>query len=516
MRTTLAVISTCAVVSLLVFLSIFGHGGCAVTSNLMSGAGIQERRLKPHGGTDNVNDAAFDAMFFRNYGVNPFVDTDEDHFSTFAIDVDTGSYTLCRSYLNRKHLPPKDAVRTEEFINYFDYGYSPPGKEKGAFRIHLEAAPSLFGKDKILLRVGIKAYQIAASDRKNAVLTFVIDTSGSMECEDRLELVKKSLRLLVDQLREGDEVGIAVYGTHGRKLLAHCGIDNRKEILDAIERLQPGGSTNAEEGLTIGYKMAKKAFKEGAINRIVLCSDGVANVGRTGPESILQAIKKHTAGGITLSTIGFGMGNYNDVLMEQLADKGDGNYSYVDTLREARRVFIENLTGTLQLVARDVKVQVDFDEAVVRSYRLLGYENRDVADEDFRNDKVDGGEIGSGHSVTALYELKLWPERSGRLATVHVRHKDVDDGNPREISREISTSRVAVSFNAASCPFKLAACVAEFAEILRDSYWAQGSNFENVLKLAKNCRTEHDNREDIEEFVKLIEAARHLKGNSNS
>ncbi len=464
---------------------------------------------KAHGGTDNVNDAAFDAMFFRNYGVNPFIDTDDDRLSTFAVDVDTGSYTLCRSYLDRGHLPPRDAVRVEEFINYFDYAYAAPAEDEAAFAVHLATAPSPFAPGKLLLGVGIKAREISAAKRKDAVLTFVIDVSGSMAREDRLELVKKSLRLLLDELREGDRVGIAVYGTNGRKLLAHRPVEDRKAILAAIKKLRPEGATNAEEGIAIGYKMARKALREGAINRVILCSDGVANVGRTGPESIFQAIEEHARAGITLSTVGFGMGNYNDVLMEQLADKGNGNYAYVDTLREARRVFVENLTGMLHVVARDVKVQVDFSPAVVRSYRLLGYENRDVADEDFRNDKVDGGEIGAGHTVTALYELKLWPNRKGRLATVQVRHREADGPAIREVAKQIATPDITADFDAAPDSLRLAACVGQFAEILRASYWARGARLDDVLAPIKECRALRS--QDVKELIQLIEKARRLQ-----
>lgn len=466
---------------------------------------------KAHGGTDNVNDAAFDAMFFKNYGVNPFIDADDDHLSTFAVDVDTGSYTLARSYLNRGHLPEKDAVRVEEFVNYFNYNYAPPDGKDEAFAIHLAAAPSRFRKNRTLLRVGLKGREIDVADRKDAVLTFVIDISGSMAREDRLELVKKSLRLLIDQLRKGDRVGIAVYGSAGRKYMPYLGADDRGKILAAIDKLSPGGSTNAEEGIKIGYGMARGAFRKGAINRVILCSDGVANVGRTGPKAIMKQVRRYADEGITLSTIGFGMGNYNDVLMEQLADKGDGNYAYVDTPGEARRVFVENLTGTLQVIARDVKVQVDFNPAVVRSYRLIGYENRDVADKDFRNDKVDGGEIGAGHSVTALYELKLWPDKAGRLADVRVRYKDAEGKNVREVARKIATSDSAGRFEDAPDSLKLAACTAEFAEILRKSYWARGSRLDDVLALAKDCRGRFDNRADVKELVKLIEKARRLK-----
>ncbi len=465
---------------------------------------------KAHGGTHNVNDAAFDAMFYRDYGVNPFVDTDEDRLSTFAVDVDSGSYTLARSYLGRGALPDRAGVRTEEFINYFDYNYAPPAGD-AAFAIHTAAAPSRFGAGRTLLRVGIKGRVIDPADRKDAVLTFVIDVSGSMGREDRLELVKKALHMLVGQLREGDEVGIAIYGSRGEELLSHRSVEHRDELLRAIDSLRPAGSTNAEEGLVIGYKMASRAYRRGAINRVILCSDGVANVGNTGPRSILKQIQRHAGEGITLTTVGFGMGNYNDVLMEQLGDKGNGHYAYVDSLDEAKRVFVDNLTGTLQVVARDVKVQVDFNPAVVRSYRLLGYENRDVADKDFRNDKVDGGEIGAGHAVTALYELKLWPDRSGPLATVRVRYKDADDGSVKEVSREITTAEVAASFDAARPSVKLAACVAEFAEVLRRSYWARGSKLDDVLALARACRNDYDHRKDVSELVELIDKARSLK-----
>lgn len=465
-----------------------------------------------HGGTDTVNDAAFDAMFFKHYGVNPFIDVDEDRFSTFAVDVDTGSYTLARSYLERGALPEKDGVRIEEFLNYFDYGYPPP--QDGAFRIHLAVAPSKFGDGKVLLSVGLKGRAVDVADRKPAVLTFVIDISGSMDREGRLGLVKRSLRTLLHRLREDDRVGIAVYGSEGRKYMPHTGLAQRQRILDAIDRLKAGGSTNAEEGLAIGYQMADEAFRRGAVNRVVLCSDGVANVGRTGPESILRQIEEHTRGGITLSTVGFGMGNYNDVLMEQLADKGDGNYAYVDRFSEARRVFVENLTGTLQVIAKDVKIQVEFDPAVVRSYRLLGYENRDVADEDFRNDKVDAGEIGAGHAVTALYELKLWPEKSGTLATVRVRYKQPGAGKAdeaREVSRETMVDDISPSFDAAPSATQLAACVAEFAEILRDSYWARAGNLDDVLTLAEQCRKQRQSETAVGELVELVKTARHLK-----
>ncbi|RKX28454.1 MAG: VWA domain-containing protein, partial [Candidatus Zixiibacteriota bacterium] len=363
-----------------------------------------------HGGNTIVNGEAFDAMFFKNYGVNPFVDTEDDNLSTFAIDVDDASYIMTRSYFDRGYLPPNEAVRIEEFINHFDYNYNPP--REAAFQVYCEGASSKFGcKNCRLLKIGIKGQEIQPEDRKPANLIFVVDVSGSMSREDRLGLVRKSLRLLIDELTPNDRVGIVVYGSSGRVVLEPTSLEEKFKIEHAIEQLVPSGATNAEEGLKLGYEMAMKHFAPDRINRIILCSDGVANVGRTGPDDILKQIKEYANKGITLTAVGFGMGNFNDVLMEKLGNKGNGSYAYVDKLPEARRVFVENLTGMLQVIARDVKIQVEFDPEVVRSYRLLGYENRDVDDNKFRDDKEDGGEIGAGHEVTALYEIKLHTER---------------------------------------------------------------------------------------------------------
>jgi Ca-activated chloride channel family protein len=462
-----------------------------------------------HGGTTPPNGAAFDAMFFKNYGTNPFVDTDDDPLSTFAVDVDSASYTVTRSYLLRGVLPPREAVRTEEFVNFFDYDYGSP--EAGAFAIHLEGAPSKFGPNRQLLRIGLQAREIQPEERRNAVLTFVIDVSGSMARENRLGLVKRSLRMLVERLRPSDRVGIVVYGSRARVVLRHKSIREKRLILTALEYLAPGGSTYAEEGLRQGYALAAAEYRKGCINRVILCSDGVANVGRTGAEDILKIIKGHAEKGITLSSIGFGMGNYNDILMEQLGDKGNGHYAYVDTPAEARRIFGENLTGTLQVVARDVKVQVDFNPEVVRSYRLLGYENRAVRDDRFRDDREDGGDVGAGHSVTALYELKLWKAKQGRLAEVHIRYADPDSGMVREIQKEIRASDLRGSFSAASSAFMLAALVAEFAEILRESYWARDGELDPVLALAHGLPDRLRKRTDVVELIDLIAKAREMK-----
>lgn len=464
-----------------------------------------------HGGTTPPNGEDVDAMFFKNYGVNPFVDTEDDHLSTFATDVDTGSYTVCRGYLHDGHLPPEKAVRVEEFVNYFKYGYEAPQEDD--FAVYTEGCQWSFGegrKNSYLLRIGLKGKQISEENRKPAILTFVIDVSGSMSRENRLGLVKKCLRMLVENLKKNDRIGIAVYGSRGRKVMDYKGLDEKAEILSTIESLHAEGSTYAEEGIRIGYDMADSAYRQGFINRVILCSDGVANVGQTGADEILEVIKEKAEKGITLSAIGFGMGNYNDVLMERLGDKGNGHYAYVDTIAEAKKLFEDNLTGTLQVIARDVKVQVDFNPEVVRSYRLIGYENRDVPDEKFRDDKYDGGEIGAGHSVTAFYELKLWPDKKGTVATTFVRYKDADTKAVTEFKSSIAVEDFKKGLGDCGSSFRLAATTAEFAEILRKSYWAKGAKLDTVLGRAQQLSEEFKGDADVIELADLISKAKQL------
>ena len=462
------------------------------------------------------NGAAYGDVFFKDSGTNPFIDTEDDAFSTFGMDVDTASYSVMRRYLRDGYLPPPEAVRVEEFVNAFDYNYTPPANE--AFAVHLEGAPSKFGEGKRLqlLRIGIQGRVIPDTDRKDAILTFVIDVSGSMARENRLELVKKALTLLLEQLRPNDKVGIVVYGSNARVVLPHTGIVNREHILTAIRALAPEGATNAEAGLRMGYKLALQNSKPDCINRVILCSDGVANVGQTGSDAILKEIRTYVKEGVTLTTVGFGMGNYNDILMEQLANKGNGSYAYVDTLKEAKRVFVENLTGTLQVIAKDAKIQVEFNPETVSRFRLLGYENRRLAHEDFRNDTVDAGEVGAGHSVTALYEIKLHEDANGKLATVSIRHENPDTGNVTEVNRSISTDALKGSFEETTPTFQLAVSVAEFAEILRGSFWAQEGSLEIVRETLEgilphiHAKTrEHSERN--EELLSLVRKAQRFK-----
>ncbi len=459
-------------------------------------------------------------MYFADYGINGFVETAQDHRSTFAVDVDTGSYTVMRNYLTNELLPPPEAVRVEEFINYFDYGYANPAAD-ATFAITLDGAPSPFVAEpnRRLLRVGLQGYALPAAERQDAVLTFVIDVSGSMQQENRLGLAQRSLTLLVEALRPTDAVGIVIYGSDARVQLPTTSVTEKERILAAIDALGSNGSTNVEAGLQLGYELAWRNYKPAAINRVVLLSDGVANVGQTGPAAILETITQYAAQGITLTSVGLGMGNYNDVLMEQLADQGDGFYAYVDTIEEAQKLFVDDLTSTLQTIAKDAKVQVEFNAAAVLGYRLVGYENRDVADDDFRNDEVDAGEIGAGHSVTALYELILADGEVAAdttLATVYLRWQDVASGEVLETAQALPLQALHATFEESSPSFQLAATVAAFGEILRQSPARHTIALAALLVEAQRIEalltTSQGANADLTEFVDLLWRAEQLAG----
>ncbi len=448
---------------------------------------------------------SYDTTFFQNYGVNPFIDARADHLSTFAMDVDTASYSVARRFVQDGNRPDPDSVRVEEFVNYFDQEYPLP--HKGAFAIHVDGARSPFSTDTWIARVGIQGRDVPDHRRKDATLVFVIDTSGSMSRENRLELVKRALRLLVRELRPSDQIGIVTYGNRGHAILNPTEAKHDDYILEVIDGLYPGGSTNAEEGLRLGYDMADRWLDPERITRVILLSDGVANVGRTGPNAILNQVHKYVNEGVTLSTVGVGMGNYNDVLMEQLANDGDGNYIYIDNLTEAWKSFVDNLTSTLQVIARDAKIQVSFNPDVVHSYRLIGYENRDVADRDFRNDSVDAGEVGAGHSVTALYELRLHERADGPVAKVHVRYEDPDSRGIFEVDRNFNISDLNEHFESASPRFQLAATVAQYAEVLRRSYWAQHTTLSDVRYHADRVSGILRDDPEVTEFARLVNMA---------
>ena len=460
---------------------------------------------------------------YTNYGINPFMDSLKDARSTFAIDVDTASYAISRRKLRSGQRPPASAVRVEEFVNYFNYGYQSPTKEP--FLVHIDGAPSPFERGRYFLRVGIQGKKLTKATRKSVHLTFLVDTSGSMHSADKLPLAKRSLRILINQLKKGDTVAIATYAGDVRQVLAPTGIERRAQIEDAIYALTSGGGTAMNDGMKVAYQMASKSFVKGHVNRVIVLSDGDANIGRTGFGSMLSAIKKYADRGITLSTIGFGMGNYKDTRMEKLANKGNGNYYYVDGLSEARKIFAKQVTGTLQVIAKDVKVQVVFNPTLVAKHRLVGYENRKLAHRDFNNDKVDAGELGAGHTVTALYEIVLrkagqripankaqasvFRGKAGMLALVRLRHKapqTAKGAKSQLIEGYFPRRLLADSVAKSNKSFRLALAVAAFGEKLRGSPHAKEWTLIGIAQLAEKGIDSKDPAQA--EFLKLVKKAK--------
>jgi Ca-activated chloride channel family protein len=428
-------------------------------------------------------------MYFRFWGDNAFVRTGEDAQSTFGADVDTASYALARRYLREGRAPERAQIRTEEFVNAFTPDLAPPAEE--TFGLHVELAPTPFGEDTNhwLVRVGVRGKELAKGERQPLNLTFVVDTSGSMREQNRLELVKHAMRLLVSQLDDRDTIAIVAYANDARQILAPTSAAHRDLIESAIHPLSPNGSTNAEAGLRMGYALAETTLAPGAHSRVVFLSDGVANVGQTDQDRINGDVKRFRDAGIFLNTIGVGMNNHNDAFLEQLANKGDGICDYVDDGAAAEKAIVERFTGAFVPIASDVKLQVEFDPTQVLRWRQLGYENRAIADHDFRNDKIDAGEVGAGHQVTCLYEVELADELAKQdpakaLATLRVRWKAPKGArqDPHEIDvfeREATLSyrAAAGSFRAASVGFRRSALAAQFAEFLRRSSHARMDDY---------------------------------------
>ncbi|MDE0652774.1 MAG: von Willebrand factor type A domain-containing protein [bacterium] len=460
---------------------------------------------------------------FRDYGVNPFVDTLRDPLSTFALDVDTASYVVTRNYLDGGSLPPMEAVRVEEFVNYFDGGYEPEWDE---FAIHMEAAPSPFARDDyVLLRVGVRAPDVLADVVIPDSVIVVMDRSGSMgeqagyggEWLDRIELAHEAVDLLLDGLPDGTRVGIVSYDDTVSTVVEPTDVaGNRDRIIRRVrDEVYPRGSTNAGAGLERGFDLAQAEARRGRDVLVMLLSDGVANVGATRTDEILRDIGDRSEIGLT--TIGVGLGPFNDVLMEQLANSADGTYHYIDSTHEARRIFGSNIVSLLALAARDAKIQVEFNPEAVLSYRLLGFENRDVADEDFRDNTVDAGEVGLGQSSTALYELELAGRSRDRgsrdwLATATLRYQRPRRGSITEIEATIGGADIARSFASASPHFRLAAVAAEFAEVLRRSPFVEYRDADMAVLVDEAWYASDDLRRDrdAEQLAQLIEDARRL------
>jgi len=464
-------------------------------------------------------------MFFRYWGDNPFELALLDRQSTFSVDVDTASYTLARRYLVENQLPTKEQVRTEEFVNYFKGDVPPP--TEGTFAVATEFAPSLFGGDSNawMLRVALRGKEISKSERQPVALTFVVDVSGSMREGARLELVKHSLRLLVSQLDPADSISLVKFSSDAALLLPMTSARHKDLIESAIHPLHPEGSTNTEAGLRMGYEQALAALTPRANNRVVLLTDGVANVGLTDPNALVAMVERQRQAGIYLNTVGVGMNNVNDNLLEQLANKGDGLCNYVDDEQEVRRALVENFTGAFQVIARDVKVQVEFDPAQVERYRLLGYENRAIADADFRNDKVDAGEIGAGHQVVALYEVvRRNVTGDGPLATVRLRWKQPfqvgvpENEQPavQEVAHNVLAKSAAASYATTSPGYRRSVLVAQFAEFLRRSVHARTDSLDRLIDEARKLAGElrgasgEPRDKDFDEFVDMLTRSHEL------
>jgi Mg-chelatase subunit ChlD len=468
-------------------------------------------------------------MFFRFYGDNGFELAHIDPQSTFGADVDTASYTLARRYLRDGLLPEKAQIRTEEFVNYFKPDLAPPAADSPIpFAVHTELGVSRYGRDqwasdksagteRYMLRVGVRGKEVAREERQPLQLTFVVDTSGSMKEGGRMELVKHALRLLITELDARDSIALVAFSNEARQILPMTSAANRGLIETAIHGLNPDGGTNAEAGLRMGYETAGLTLAPGNHSRVVLLSDGVANIGQTDQDRVNEDVRKQRERGIYLNTVGVGMGNHNDVFLEQLANKGDGLCNYVDDEREARRALVENFTGAFETIARDLKVQVEFDASQVYRYRLLGYENRAIADVDFRNDKVDAGEVGAGHQVVALYELELTGNASeAPLAKVNVRWK-APTGAGRHPEEDVAAGEFSFpvtnaplgAFEATSLGFQRDACVAQFAEIMRRSVHARGDSLDDLI--AQSAKLDAQLRDpDFSEFVDMLRASRRL------
>ena len=457
---------------------------------------------------------------------NPFHRVGQEPLSTFSIDVDTASYANVRRFLTQNTLPPKDAVRIEELINYFPYNDPPPSGDD-PFSVHVEIAGCPWNADHRLARIGLTGRPIENEARKASNLVFLIDVSGSMMPPEKLPLLKSALQMLVEQLGENDRVAIVVYAGASGLVLPSTSCIRKAEVLSALENLQAGGSTNGGAGIQLAYDVATANFIKGGTNRVVLATDGDFNVGMASEGELTRLIEAKAKSGVFLSVLGFGGGNLKDSIMEKLADQGNGNYAYIDSLREAEKVLVKEMGATLVTIAKDVKIQVEFNPAQVGAYRLIGYENRLLRNEDFANDAKDAGEIGAGHHVTALYEIVppdkvsdlpgVGPlkyqkpaansEPSDEAFTVKLRYKQPDGDKSRLIERGVEDK--GTMYADASADFQFASAVAGFGMLLRNSPDKGSLTYEGVLELAAPGARD-DATGYRKEFVELVRKAQGL------
>ena len=474
---------------------------------------------------------------------NPIKRVAEQPVSTFSIDVDTGSYSNIRRMLREGRLPPHDAVRVEELINYFSYHYPIPTTKDTPFSVTTEIAPSPWASHHQLLRIGIKGYEVPKNEIPAANLVFLIDVSGSMRSPNKLGLLKQSLTLLTQQLGARDRVSMVVYAGASGVVLSPTPGNEKATILQAIQRLQAGGSTNGAAGIRLAYQMAEQSFIPGGINRILLATDGDFNVGTTNFETLKALVEEKRKSGVTLTTLGFGEGNYNDHLAEQLADNGNGANYYIDSLQEAQKVLVDQLSSTMQTIAADTKIQIEFNPNVVSEYRLIGYENRLLKREDFNNDKVDAGDIGAGHTVTALYEITLagqpgsvdplrYGKRSGEhnekegrrheesrnpntdeIAFLRLRYKIPGQAKSHLIEHPLYRHDVQSVLTHTSNDFRFAASVAVFGQLLKGGNYTGSYTYDDVMNLARDSRGD-DPFGYRSEFLQLVNLAKTLSTHS--
>jgi Ca-activated chloride channel family protein len=462
---------------------------------------------------------AVDRENYAHYADNPVHLTAEQSVSTFGIDVDTGSYTNVRRMLDQGQLPPADAVRAEEFINYFDYGYTPPSSRERPFSVTTELAAAPWNTKRQLLLVGIQGYRVPAAEIPASNLVFLVDVSGSMDEPDKLPLLKASLKQLVPQLRARDHVAIVTYAGSTEVVLPSTPGDKKAAIGAAIDQLGAGGSTNGGAGIDLAYAQAQQGFIKGGVNRVILATDGDFNVGTVGIDELKARIVDKRKSGVALTTLGFGQGNYNDAMAVQLADVGNGSHHYIDSLAEGRRVLVDEMSQTLMTIARDVKIQVEFNPAVVAEYRLIGYEKRTLAREDFNNDAVDAGDIGAGANVTALYEITLKDSgaarvdplrygqattenvKGGELGFLRLRYKGPEGGSSQLVEQPLSRQ-----VGAASERLRFAASVAAFADALRGGKYLDGYDYAKIADLASHARGSDDSGYKAG-FVQLVRLA---------
>jgi len=454
--------------------------------------------------------------------------------STFSIDVDTGAYSNMRRWLNQGQLPPEDAVRVEEFINYFNYDYPYPKSPRTPFQVSTEIAPTPWNTNTRLLRIGIQGYRVPREQLPASNLVFLIDVSGSMNSTDKLPLLQQALTMLVGQLDARDSISMVVYAGASGVVLAPTPGNRKADILSALQQLQAGGSTNGAAGIQLAYQLAQQNFIENGVNRVILATDGDFNVGLASTEELIDLIQRKRTAGIALTTLGFGSGNYNDHLLEQLADEGNGNYANIDRLNEAKKVLAEELSATLLTIAKDVKIQIEFNPALVSEYRLIGYENRMLNEEDFANDKVDAGEIGAGHRVTALYEISLVGSSGQRLPPRRYQpDASIDETNMASFNNELAHLRIRYKLPGESVSkliqspimdsginargsdsFNFAAAVAAFGQKLRGGTYLEDFGYDDIEELARRSRGSdvHGYRS---EFMQLVNLAHTLDQTAN-